>query len=96
MNDRLTVARQGGGPKAQARQLEQDKRSVRERTDRFIDPGSPFFELSPLATGDMYDGDAPAAGLVTGLSRVAEREVVIVAVAYNAPIPKPTFGVFRT
>ena len=79
LNDHLTLARQGGGAKAQARHREQSKLPVRERIDRLIDPGSPFLELSPLAAGDMYDGDAPAAGLVTSLSRVAGREVVIVA-----------------
>ena len=49
LNDRLTVARQGGGVKAQARHREQGKLPVRERIDRLIDPGSPFLELSPLA-----------------------------------------------
>jgi len=52
---------------------------VRERIDGLIDPGSPFLELSPLAAWDMYDGDAPSAGLVTGIGRVSGRDVVIVA-----------------
>ena len=79
LNDRLTVARQGGSAQAQARHREQGKLPVRDRINRLIDPGSPFLELSPLAAVDMYDGDAPAAGLVTGLSRVEGREVMIVA-----------------
>ena len=52
---------------------------MRERIDLLLDPGSPFLELSPLAAWDLYDGDAPAAGLVTGIGRVSGREVLIVA-----------------
>ncbi len=52
---------------------------VRERIDRLIDPGSPFLELSPLAADGMYDGEAPGAGMVTGIGKVAARTVVIVA-----------------
>jgi 3-methylcrotonyl-CoA carboxylase beta subunit len=43
------------------------------------DPGSPFLELSPLAADGLYDGDAPAAGIITGVGRVSGRECVIVA-----------------
>jgi 3-methylcrotonyl-CoA carboxylase beta subunit len=53
--------------------------TVRERIERLLDPGSPFLELSPLAAHGMYGGDAPAAGLVTGIGRVAGREEMIVA-----------------
>ena len=52
---------------------------VRERIDQLVDPSTPFLELSPLAAWDMYDDDAPGAGLVTGIGRVGGREVVIVA-----------------
>ena len=52
---------------------------VRDRIDALLDPGSPFLELSPLAAHGMYDGDAPAAGIVTGVGRVSGREVMIVA-----------------
>ena len=48
----------------------QGKLPVRERIDRLLDPGSPFLELSPLAAWDMYDDEAPGAGLVTGIGRV--------------------------
>ena len=51
----------------------------RERIDACSIPASPFLELSPLAAFGMYDDDAPAAGLVTGIGRVSGREVVIVA-----------------
>ncbi len=67
-----------GGP-GRERHLEQKKMLVRDRIDALLDPGSPFLELSPLAAHGMYDGDAPAAGLVTGIGRVSGREVMIVA-----------------
>ena len=76
---RLDRARQGGGPKYLQRHREQGKLPVRERVDRLLDPGSPFLELSALAAQNMYDNEAPAAGLVTGIGRVANREVLIVA-----------------
>ena len=44
---------------------------MRERIDLLLDTGSPFLELSPLAAWDMYDDDAPGAGLVTGIGRVS-------------------------
>jgi 3-methylcrotonyl-CoA carboxylase beta subunit/propionyl-CoA carboxylase len=79
LRGRLDRARQGGGPKYVERHRAQGKLTARERIDRLIDRGSPFLELSPLAAFDMYDNEAPAAGLVTGIGRVAGREVVIVA-----------------
>ncbi|HET7375112.1 MAG TPA: carboxyl transferase domain-containing protein [Anaerolineae bacterium] len=79
LRDRLKIARQGGGEKYQQRQREQGKLFVRDRVDRLLDPGSAFLELSPLAAYELYDGDAPSAGVVTGIGRVAGRECVIVA-----------------
>jgi 3-methylcrotonyl-CoA carboxylase beta subunit len=52
---------------------------VRERLDVLLDPETPFLELSPLAGHGLHDGDAPQAGLVTGIGRVAGREVLVVA-----------------
>src|SRR6516225_4339220 len=72
-------AREGGGAKYLQRHREQGKLAVRERIDRLLDPGSPFLELAPLAAFGLYDDEAPAAGLVTGIGRVSDREVVIVA-----------------
>jgi 3-methylcrotonyl-CoA carboxylase beta subunit/propionyl-CoA carboxylase len=79
LRDRLNVVRQGGGPKYLQRHRDQGKLPVRERIELLLDPGSPFLELSPLAAFEMYDGDAPAAGIVTGIGRVSGREILLVA-----------------
>jgi acetyl-CoA carboxylase carboxyltransferase component len=79
LRDHVQRARQGGGAKYVQRHREQGKLPVRERIDRLIDAGTPFLELSPLAAFGMYDDEAPAAGLVTGVGRVSGREVLIVA-----------------
>src|SRR5215831_13145430 len=78
-HDRVTAARQGGGPKYLHRHREQGKLPVRERIDLLLDRGSPFLALSPLAAFDMYENEAPSAGIVTGVGRVSGREVLIVA-----------------
>jgi 3-methylcrotonyl-CoA carboxylase beta subunit len=79
LRDRRTLARGGGGERYLERHRAQGKLPVRERLDRLLDPGSPFLELSPLAAWELYDGEAPGAGLVTGIGRCAGREVVVVA-----------------
>ena len=62
-----------------ARQHEQGKRTARERIELLRDPGSGFLEIGLLVAWDRYAGQAPAAGVVTGLVRVADRPVVVVA-----------------
>jgi acetyl-CoA carboxylase carboxyltransferase component len=79
LRERTLSVRQGGGPKYVQRQRDQGKLPVRERIDKLLDPVSPFLELSPLAAWDVYDNDAPCAGLVTGIGRVSGREVMVVA-----------------
>src|SRR5687767_4972411 len=79
LRDRIAAVRQGGGPRYVQRHREQGKLPVRERIDKLLDPGSPFLELSPLAAWELYDNDAPAAGIVTGIGRVSGREVLVVA-----------------
>jgi 3-methylcrotonyl-CoA carboxylase beta subunit/propionyl-CoA carboxylase len=79
LRDRMAVARQGGGARYVQRHREQGKLPVRERIDKLLDPDSPFLELSPLAGWDLYDNEAPGAGIVTGVGRVSGREVVVVA-----------------
>jgi acetyl-CoA carboxylase carboxyltransferase component len=69
----------GGDDRSIDRHRERGKLPVRERIDRLIDPGSAFLELNALAATDLYDGDAPGAGVVTGIGRVEGVECVIVA-----------------
>jgi 3-methylcrotonyl-CoA carboxylase beta subunit len=76
---RLEHVRAGGGPRARERHVGRGKLLVRDRVERLCDPGTPFLELSPLAAEELYDGDAPGAGIVTGIGTVQGRQVVIVA-----------------
>jgi 3-methylcrotonyl-CoA carboxylase beta subunit/propionyl-CoA carboxylase len=77
--ERLAAVAEGGGPKYLERHREQGKLPVRERIEKLLDPGTAFLELSPLAAFGMYDDEAPAAGLVTGIGRVSGRDVLVVA-----------------
>jgi acetyl-CoA carboxylase carboxyltransferase component len=61
------------------RHRERGKLLVHERIDAILDEGSPFLELSPLAAWEMHDGEAPSAGIVTGVGRVAGLECMIIA-----------------
>jgi acetyl-CoA carboxylase carboxyltransferase component len=61
------------------RQRQRGKLLVRERIEAILDHGSPFLELSPLASWGMYDGEAPGAGIVTGIGRVSGLQVMIIA-----------------
>jgi acetyl-CoA carboxylase carboxyltransferase component len=79
LRQRTELVRQGGGEQYLRRHREQGKLPARERIARLLDPGSPFLELSTLAAWDVYDNDAPAAGIITGVGRVSGREVLIVA-----------------
>ncbi len=79
LRERTAEARAGGPEKAHARHREHGKLLVRERLSRLLDPDTPFLELSPLAACDLYQGEAPGAGLVTGVGRVSGREALIVA-----------------
>jgi 3-methylcrotonyl-CoA carboxylase beta subunit/propionyl-CoA carboxylase len=76
---RLDRVREGGGPTYVERHRQQGKLPVRERIEQLLDADTPFLELSALAAVDMYDNDAPAAGIITGIGRVSGREVVVVA-----------------
>jgi 3-methylcrotonyl-CoA carboxylase beta subunit len=79
LRSRLERVRAGGGAKASERHIARGKLLVRERIERLSDPGMPLLELSALAAEDMYDGDAPAAGIVTALASINGRRCVIVA-----------------
>jgi acetyl-CoA carboxylase carboxyltransferase component len=68
-----------GDERSIARHRERGKLTVRERIERLIDPGSAFLELSALAAYDLYDSEAPGAGMVTGIGLVEGVECVLVA-----------------
>jgi len=78
---RLTTdeIRKGGGEKYQQRHVSRGKLLVRDRIDALIDPGSPFLELSQLAAHEVYGDSVPAAGIISGIGRVAGQECIIVA-----------------
>jgi acetyl-CoA carboxylase carboxyltransferase component len=79
LRERTAQVARGGGDKATERHRSRGKLTARERVDRLVDPGSTFLELNALAAWELYDGQAPAAGIVTGLGVVEGRERVIVA-----------------
>jgi 3-methylcrotonyl-CoA carboxylase beta subunit len=79
LREKIALARLGGLARARERHVARGKLLPRDRVDALLDPGSPFLELSPLAADGLYDGDAPAAGIITGIGRVCGRECVIVA-----------------
>ncbi|TYB68840.1 methylcrotonoyl-CoA carboxylase [Nonomuraea sp. PA05] len=77
--ERLATAALGGPERSRQRHVERGKLLPRDRVDGLLDPGSRFLELSPLAANGLYDDQAPAAGIITGVGRVSGRECVIVA-----------------
>ncbi len=79
LRQRLAQFRLGGPEAARKRYTARGALLARDRIDLLLDPGAPFLELSPLAAWEMYDGEAAAAGIITGVGRVAGREVMIVA-----------------
>ena len=79
LRERSALVAQGGGERAVERHRSRGKLTARERIDRLLDPGSSFLELSALAAWEVYDGQAPSAGMVTGIGVVEGQECVIVA-----------------
>lgn len=78
LRERRAQASEGGPPRSRERHLGRGKLLPRDRVMTLIDPGSPFLELSPLAANAMYEDAIHAAGVITGIGRVAGRECVIV------------------
>ncbi len=79
LRKRLAEVRLGGNERTRQRHLDRGKLLPRDRIDHLLDPGSPFLEIGALAAYDMYGGDVPSAGIITGIGRVSGRECVIVA-----------------
>ena len=76
---KVAAIEQGGTEEARRRHLDRGKLLPRERVRALLDPGSPFLEFSQLAAYGMYDGEVPAAGIITGIGRIMGGECVIVA-----------------
>jgi 3-methylcrotonyl-CoA carboxylase beta subunit len=79
LHDKLENARLGGGDDARIRHLKRDKMLPRDRITALLDADSEFLELSALAAHGMYEGKAPCAGIITGIGKVAGKDVMIVA-----------------
>ncbi|RLA23674.1 MAG: methylcrotonoyl-CoA carboxylase [Gammaproteobacteria bacterium] len=79
LKGRITTAAQGGGERARKKHLDRNKLLPRDRIKALLDSGSAFLELSQLAAYEMYDGNAPAAGIITGIGRVHGIEVMVIA-----------------
>jgi 3-methylcrotonyl-CoA carboxylase beta subunit len=79
LRERTAHAALGGPKSARDRHESRGKLLPRQRVERLLDPGAPFLELGALAAYDLYEGEAPGAGIITGIGRVSGREVMIVA-----------------
>jgi acetyl-CoA carboxylase carboxyltransferase component len=79
LRERTALVAQGGGEKSVERHRSRGKLTARERVDRLVDPGTAFLELNALAAWELYDGNAPSAGIVTGIGVVEGRQCVVVA-----------------
>src|SRR2546421_7170670 len=89
LNERIQLVMQGGGEEAIAKHRKRNKLLARERIQLLCDPDTPFLELSPLAAWDMYDNDAPSAGIVTGIGLV--EGVTCMVVANDATVKGGTY-----
>ena len=79
LRSRIDAARRGGSEQAVATQRKRGKLLARERVAKLLDADTPFLELSGLAAHGLHGGEAPAAGLITGVGRISGRECVVVA-----------------
>ncbi|MFO1519011.1 MAG: carboxyl transferase domain-containing protein [bacterium] len=77
--DRVAAVKLGGGNSSVEKHRKRGKLLARERIEKVIDPGSPFLEFSTLAAHDMYQNEAPGAGIVTGIGYAQGREVLFIA-----------------
>jgi len=75
---RVAEAALGGPEKHRERHVARGKLLPRERVERLLDPGSPLLEIGQLTACDLYEGEVPGAGMITGIGRVSGRQVMIV------------------
>ncbi|HKX12072.1 MAG TPA: carboxyl transferase domain-containing protein, partial [bacterium] len=79
LRERLAAVKAGGGEDAVAKHRKRNKLLARERIEALLDPDSPFLEFSTLAADGMYNGEAPGAGIVTGVGLAHGREILVIA-----------------
>src|SRR3989440_10238025 len=79
LRTKVTDVAQGGGEVARARHTARGKLLPRDRVSQLLDPGTPFLEIGQLAAFGMYDGDAPAAGVIAGIGCVQGVQCMVVA-----------------
>ncbi len=79
LRERIALVKRGGGDEAVAKHRKRGKLLARERIERLLDPDSPFLEFSTLAAHEMYGGEAPGAGIVTGIGLAHGREILVIA-----------------
>lgn len=78
LRDKLEQVALGGPERSRQRHVARGKLLPRERIARLLDESSPFLEVAPLAAEGLYDGEAPAAGLIAGIGLVHGRHVMVV------------------
>jgi acetyl-CoA carboxylase carboxyltransferase component len=79
LRERTAAVSAGGSPAALERHRSRGKLTARERIDRLVDPGSAFLEIGALAAWELYGGEAPSAGIVTGIGAVEGRPCMLFA-----------------
>src|SRR5262245_32840700 len=79
LKDRVAAAALGGPEDSRRRHQSRGKLLARDRVARLLDPGSPFLEIAQLAAFGLYENQAPSGGVVTGVGRVKDHEVMIIA-----------------
>ena len=79
LRQRIAAAALGGPPATRERHIARGKLLPRDRVNRLLDGGSPFLEIAPLAATGMYEDQAPGAGIITGIGRIATREIMVIA-----------------
>src|SRR5947207_8386953 len=79
LRERTAQVVRGGGEASMERHRSRGKLPARERIDLLVDPDTALLELSPLAAWDVYEGQAPSAGIVTGIGVVEGRECIVAA-----------------
>jgi 3-methylcrotonyl-CoA carboxylase beta subunit/propionyl-CoA carboxylase len=79
LRSKLAEVKKGGGAAAMQRHAARGKLPARDRVHRLLDPNTPFLEVAALAAHGLYDGEAPSAGIITGIGIVHGRETVVIA-----------------